>query len=304
VRCVNTVGEDRNMWGTAYIGVAPNASLGYAGLIAVTTPGGTTATIPLWIVDPPLGADLDYQTTDFVTGGPGDTVSVKVTVVNRGPNPQPYWGLNFHMLGARLLGQHGCAPGKLRGINWGCVHTSVTPVGATTTMTFDIAVDENTNGAVTLGGFDAEWFLSDPNHSNDNLVFELRAKTSGGSNNGGATRGGGGSNAGRAPGNTAADPTPSGTAAPSTSAGTEAAPSPVTTRTAQPSVPVLDLAAPPSSRSGGSLLLASTIAGAVPVLGFAAAGVVFFRRRRRVATTAGLAAPVATDAVAHEGTED
>jgi hypothetical protein len=132
-------------FGEAQISTTASTPLGYAGMVTVSGSGASTS-LPLWVISSSRGADMQFLTTDTVARV-GQTATVTVTVINNGPSPEPYWAIGFlNMPGAQLIGLHGCSPGQLVGpivlpdSTYPCAHLAMTPVGAVTSISFDIKV--------------------------------------------------------------------------------------------------------------------------------------------------------------------
>src|SRR5262249_55189857 len=130
-----------------------------------------TATIPLWITSHTQGADLEVRTTS-ATGKVGDTIPVTVTVINHGPSPEPWWGIDINASGLVLVGQHGCGPGILSAKQWQCAHQAFTPVGTQVTVTFDFKIVDLSNRNF-FGGLSFVQSIDDPVPTNLQLSFQF-----------------------------------------------------------------------------------------------------------------------------------
>jgi hypothetical protein len=281
--CTRSGPNGQGIWGTARIVVPPDMPLGLAGTLTASTPGGSSDTVPLWIVDASVGADIQIDTVGAV-GLPGQTITVTITVTNHGPSPEPYFGIdNFYLPNAQLLDLQGCSPGTSGGLSLSCLFAPL-EVGVPKTITLSIAIFADPVND-WFGSFATEYAFPDPSPSDNHQDFQIRPNlgdTGGGSGSGSGGSGSGGS-AGQAAPTASATPTPVASVTPTATAvtGSVDAAAPAGTLRADGA---------PASSGGGSVWLA---AGAAILVVLGAAGTFAGLRLRRRHVLAASAEPVA-----------
>jgi hypothetical protein len=258
------------MWGVSRVRFSSTAALGYAGTLTATTPGGASASVQLWVFDKSRGTDFEIKSTDAV-GNAGDTVTVTTTFTNRGPSPQPWWGIgDFHLTNGHVVATHGCKPAVLSGNTWECAHTRPTKVGESVTISYDIVLDKQPVPGDS-GWFALLTYLTDPNHGNNSIYFRILSPATAAGNQGGGSQQGGASQPTSASG---ADPQPDPNPSPSSE--------PISTSSATPTTePTTEVVAAdiPESPVSTIRVWVITVGTAVPAAALVAAAIVLPRRR-------------------------
>jgi hypothetical protein len=264
--------------GSVYLVADTGTPLDQLGPIIVRDQAGAgSARGTVWGRRQGVGADLEIDTTS-PAGRVGDTVQVQVTVRNLGPNPEPYWGVNFLTPPfATYLGVSGCSPVALGGGTYQCGRAQPQAAGTATTFALSYRITgQAAQPAGNSGGMNLFAGIDDPNNGNSNGYFVIKAAGSGGSGGGSGVGGSGGSgqaaagipsaatSAAAMPPADAASPTPPSSAAPVEYSTTDSATPVAASRAAVASRPVSSTGT--VGWAVGAVLLAGLVAGAVVVI--------------------------------------
>jgi hypothetical protein len=200
--------------------------LSQLGSIVVRDNAGTgTRRGTFWGQRPGAGADLVIETTT-PTGRVGDTVQVRFSVRNLGPNPEPYWGLSIDSPPiATLESITGCSPVSFNGGGaLPCGMSEPQAVGSSVTFTATFRINRQpVYPREASGGVGMFYALDDPDPGNSNGYFVIAMAGGGGAAAGGAA--GGGAAGGGQPRSTqgGTGPTPTGSEPTASSASTPSA---------------------------------------------------------------------------------
>ncbi len=119
-----------------------SAQIGFAGNLTVRSEVATnTARIPVYVVSPGSGADMEITGPD-VSGKVGDVVPVKMTLRNLGPNVMPEVGVQTPGLSDNLefVSFAGCKAGSVSAIAVPCKLRGPLEAGSSVTVSFSIRI--------------------------------------------------------------------------------------------------------------------------------------------------------------------